>query len=150
MAPKSSAGSQLSPRDMEVLAKAWHCFETEPSINYQKLADVAGFKNVQSARACFLPIKKRLMSSAVDVSAENGGASTASAVSPTRATPTKTPRKRKADTDKTPSSVKKTKPAAIKQADDDNDDQEDLGNAKVKNDTAVVVKDEENNDDGEV
>lgn len=33
MAPKSSAGSQLSPRDMEVLAKAWHCFETEPSVS---------------------------------------------------------------------------------------------------------------------
>ncbi|KAF4311534.1 gpi transamidase component pig-u [Botryosphaeria dothidea] len=59
MAPPKSA--TLSPRDLEVAGKIWLCFKTEPQIDYQKLAQVAGFKNAASASACWGPIKKKLM-----------------------------------------------------------------------------------------
>ncbi|KAH9992702.1 hypothetical protein F4779DRAFT_239435 [Xylariaceae sp. FL0662B] len=153
MAPKTSAGAQLSQRDMEVLAKAWHCFENEPTINWQKLAEVAGFKNGPSARACFLPIKKKLISYAKE--AEGGdGASTVSAPtpSPAKSTPAGTPRKRKADMEKTPRSTKKARAAVTNVDDDDDDDdcdQQDYGKMKVKKEANVVIK-EENKEDGEV
>ncbi|KAI0173176.1 hypothetical protein GGR52DRAFT_542170 [Hypoxylon sp. FL1284] len=63
MAPKSAIAN-FTDRDMEVLAIAWQCMDEHPRINWQKLADLAHFKNVDSARACFTPIKRKLMQSA--------------------------------------------------------------------------------------
>ncbi|KAL7629863.1 hypothetical protein AAE478_001386 [Parahypoxylon ruwenzoriense] len=60
MTSKASSELQLSAREMEILAKTWQCFEDTPKIDWQKLADIAGFKNLQTARACFAPIKKKL------------------------------------------------------------------------------------------
>ncbi|KAI6087666.1 hypothetical protein F4821DRAFT_258719 [Hypoxylon rubiginosum] len=69
--PKSVAGA-LTARDMEILAIAWSCFDGNPKLDWNKLAELASFKNVQTARACFLPIKKKLMQVAT-VAKENGG-----------------------------------------------------------------------------
>lgn len=59
MSPPKSV--TLSPRDLEIAGKIWLCFKAEPQIDYQKLAQVAGFKNAASASACWGPIKKKLM-----------------------------------------------------------------------------------------
>ncbi|KAK5275778.1 hypothetical protein LTR16_012137 [Cryomyces antarcticus] len=50
----------LSQRDTEVLALAWQCFETEPKIDYDKLAQLANYKTLASARVCFGNIKKKV------------------------------------------------------------------------------------------
>ncbi|KAH0363561.1 hypothetical protein KCU65_g7303, partial [Aureobasidium melanogenum] len=56
MAPKPA----LSARDVEVLATAFQCLKTPAEIDFDKLAERAGYKNASSARACFQDIKKKL------------------------------------------------------------------------------------------
>ncbi|KAI1775836.1 hypothetical protein F4818DRAFT_441114 [Hypoxylon cercidicola] len=58
--PTKPANMNFTARDMEILALAWQCFDDTPRINWQKLAELASFKNVETARACFAPIKKKL------------------------------------------------------------------------------------------
>ncbi|KAG9698500.1 hypothetical protein KCU95_g2548, partial [Aureobasidium melanogenum] len=67
MAPKTA----LSARDVEVLAAAFQCLKTPPEIDFDKLAERAGYKNGQSARACFQDIKKKLRASGNDVDGDN-------------------------------------------------------------------------------
>ncbi|GME64445.1 Gpi transamidase component pig-u [Neofusicoccum parvum] len=67
-APKSNT---LTPRDLEVAALVWRCFKTEPQIDFEKLAQLAKFKNPASASACWNPIKKKLMSNAGGADANN-------------------------------------------------------------------------------
>ncbi|KAI0832264.1 hypothetical protein F5Y06DRAFT_281093 [Hypoxylon sp. FL0890] len=117
MAPNQ--GVQLSPRDMEILAKAWQCFDEAPKINWQKLAEVANFKNAATARACFTPIKKKLAAaSGVHAPAESG--------EPTAAA--KGRGKRKAENQKAGGASKKTKASmadlVLSSTDDDGDDYE--------------------------
>ncbi|KAI1134737.1 hypothetical protein F5Y05DRAFT_199191 [Hypoxylon sp. FL0543] len=101
----AAQGVQLSPRDMEILAKAWQCFEDTPKVNWAKLAEVANFKNAATARACFAPIKKKLVAAAA--AAASGTPAPAESGEPT--TPAKGRRKRKAETEKTPDTGKRNK-----------------------------------------
>ncbi|KAI1499248.1 hypothetical protein F5X99DRAFT_411269 [Biscogniauxia marginata] len=78
MAPNTpTVGGQLTQRDLEILAAAWNCFDSQPTINWDKLAEIAGFKNASSARACFLPIKKKVLGN-TPASASGPSAPTAS------------------------------------------------------------------------
>ncbi|KAI1103869.1 hypothetical protein F4804DRAFT_215807 [Jackrogersella minutella] len=120
MAPKisDSKGINLTTRDMEILSKAWQCFEGSPKLDWQKLADIAPFKNAATARACFLPIKKKLATAA-------GESSTADSGEPS--TPVKVNGKRKSRIQKTPGSGKKAKSSGkpsdhFSFADDDEED----------------------------
>ncbi|KAK7557821.1 hypothetical protein IWX91DRAFT_369757, partial [Phyllosticta citricarpa] len=85
--PKSN---NLTPRDLEIAAAAWKCFKTEPSIDYAKLAEVAGFKNAASASACWNTTKKKLFASST---ASNDNASPGTPKTPAsrkrKATPAK-------------------------------------------------------------
>ncbi|KAI1842230.1 hypothetical protein JX265_001410 [Neoarthrinium moseri] len=54
----------LTGRDLELAGLVWQCFDTEPKINYAKLAELAGFKNSATASACWGPVKKKLMAAA--------------------------------------------------------------------------------------
>ncbi|KAG9664159.1 hypothetical protein KCU64_g856, partial [Aureobasidium melanogenum] len=67
MPPKNA----LSARDVEVLAAAFQCLKTPPEIDFDKLAERAGYKNGQSARACFQDIKKKLRAAGNDVDGDN-------------------------------------------------------------------------------
>ncbi|KAF2691984.1 hypothetical protein K458DRAFT_285033 [Lentithecium fluviatile CBS 122367] len=49
----------LSPRETEVLALAWQCMDSEPKIDFNKLADLAGY-TPQSASVTFSKIKRKL------------------------------------------------------------------------------------------
>ncbi|OTA63319.1 hypothetical protein K449DRAFT_381812 [Hypoxylon sp. EC38] len=119
MASKGSSGQgvQLSYREMEILAKAWQCFDDPPKINWQKLAEIAPFKNPATARACFQPIKKKLVATYGGPAAVESGE--------TNATP-KGRGKRKADNQMAAGTVKKAKvpakPLALSSTDDDDDE----------------------------
>ncbi|TKA74948.1 hypothetical protein B0A55_04943 [Friedmanniomyces simplex] len=82
----------LSTKQMEYLALAWQCFETEPKINYTKFAQVAGLKNARSAAELMRVAKNKLK-------AEYGSLSTGMQTANTpikNATPTPTPSKKRA------------------------------------------------------
>ncbi|XXG95206.1 hypothetical protein Hte_001466 [Hypoxylon texense] len=66
--PPKPLNVAFTNRDMEILALAWQCFDGMPRINYDKLAELASFKNGKSARDSFLHIRKKL------AAAGNGGA----------------------------------------------------------------------------
>ncbi|KAK5017433.1 hypothetical protein LTR60_001940 [Cryomyces antarcticus] len=63
----------LSQRDTEVLALAWQCFETEPKIDYDKLAQLANYKTLASARVCFGNIKKKVQLLAAGAAGDGTG-----------------------------------------------------------------------------
>ncbi|KAI8959896.1 hypothetical protein F5Y11DRAFT_331564 [Daldinia sp. FL1419] len=129
MSPKAASNkeTQLTAREMEVLAIAWQCLEGSPKVNYAQLARRAPFKNATTARSCFAPIRKKL-------SLALGGLDGAKIGEP--GTPTKGGGKRKAGAQKTPGSGKKAK-ATGKTCDvslkfEEEDDDEDEANAKIK------------------
>ncbi|KAI1463810.1 uncharacterized protein F4812DRAFT_232093 [Daldinia caldariorum] len=120
--PTKEAYPQFSAREMEVLAIAWQCFEVAPKINWDKLAKLAPFKNVSTARSCFAPIKKKLALASGEITA---------AQTSEPSTPTKRGGKRKASVEKTPRSGKKAKTASKALSSFEEDDEEEA-NAKIK------------------
>ncbi|GAB1736254.1 hypothetical protein NU219Hw_g6927t1 [Hortaea werneckii] len=50
----------LSQKQMEYLALAWQCFETEPKIDYNKFYHIAGLASANSARELMRVTKKKL------------------------------------------------------------------------------------------
>ncbi|KAF3766951.1 hypothetical protein M406DRAFT_328065 [Cryphonectria parasitica EP155] len=59
---KASTGiNSLTPREGEILAKAWACLKTgPPEIDYEKLADECGMRNHRSAANAWSAIKKKM------------------------------------------------------------------------------------------
>ncbi|KAI3393827.1 hypothetical protein diail_3553 [Diaporthe ilicicola] len=56
---------QLTPRELELLVYALRCSEGGfPKVDYQKFAEMAGFKNASSASVSFGTVKRKLMSDA--------------------------------------------------------------------------------------
>ncbi|KAH9889675.1 hypothetical protein F4778DRAFT_753689 [Xylariomycetidae sp. FL2044] len=127
----SSTVPKMTRRETELVCLAFQCMKGDSlPIDWAKFAEKAGFKNVQSARATFNPIKKKLMThgagAAESTASTSGGASTAA--------PAKKKRGRKATTDedadiKSPSKKAKkttmTKVMEEAEEDDDEDVEED-------------------------
>ncbi|EME77851.1 uncharacterized protein MYCFIDRAFT_87218 [Pseudocercospora fijiensis CIRAD86] len=67
----------LSEKQMKYLALAWQCFDTEPKIDYEKFAQVAGLKTSASARELMRVTKNKLKEEygalSGDVQMTNGG-----------------------------------------------------------------------------
>ncbi|KAI1762644.1 hypothetical protein GGR53DRAFT_405184 [Hypoxylon sp. FL1150] len=137
--PNKSVTGALTARDLEVLALAWDCFEGNPKLNWQKLADLAAFKNVESARACFLPVKKKLANIAKGHAGDDGNAGEEA-----RKPVTNSPQKRK-QAGFTTSSPKKTRVAA----DSDDEDKDQVKRPKRKVATRRKVKVEKMDTDEE-
>ncbi|KAK6953771.1 hypothetical protein Daesc_003733 [Daldinia eschscholtzii] len=136
--PNREAQPQLTAREMEILAMAWQCIEGGPKINYDKLAKLAPFKNVTTARACFTPIKKKLALASGELAAAQTGEPS---------TPTKGSGKRKAGAEKTPRSGKKAKASSkIHSGFEDDNDDEDVTHAKIKANIKADMEAEENED----
>ncbi|KAK3115591.1 hypothetical protein LTR53_004897 [Teratosphaeriaceae sp. CCFEE 6253] len=72
----------LSTKQMEYLALAWQCFETEPKIDYAKFATVAGLKNARSAAELMRVAKNKLRSEHGALSAGTVGANAATTSTP--------------------------------------------------------------------
>ncbi|OSS44475.1 hypothetical protein B5807_10757 [Epicoccum nigrum] len=90
--------NELTARESEVLALSWQCMETDPKIDFNKLAQLAGY-TPNSASVIFGKIKRKLKAKAA-------GASSAPA----------TPKKSTANTPKTPKTPKSGKRAAASEA----------------------------------
>lgn len=50
----------FSSRELDIMALAWHCFDVEPKVNYQHLAQLTGMTNTGSAYNAWTKIKKKL------------------------------------------------------------------------------------------
>ncbi|KAM0717410.1 hypothetical protein Q7P37_007262 [Cladosporium fusiforme] len=59
--PTKLASNTLTENDRKLLAAAWHCFETQPKINFSKLAEIMGYKSTNSAATSFSGVKKKLL-----------------------------------------------------------------------------------------
>ncbi|KAH8648443.1 hypothetical protein BX600DRAFT_442735 [Xylariales sp. PMI_506] len=88
-----SAKPSLTPRELEIAGLVWQCFESDPKVNYVKLAEIARFKNPASASACWLPIKKKLIAAASAGSSGEGGASGGGGGTPSKGKGSATKRK---------------------------------------------------------
>ncbi|MCJ1459435.1 hypothetical protein MMC28_009813 [Mycoblastus sanguinarius] len=63
---KMSSAPHLTPRDMELLSIAFQCLQ-DPNglkVDYKKFAELASLKNVASASASFLVVKKKILAGA--------------------------------------------------------------------------------------
>ncbi|TGJ78895.1 hypothetical protein E0Z10_g9867 [Xylaria hypoxylon] len=154
-APKAENG-ELSETEKGVLSMAWQCFESEPKIDYDKLASLGGYTNIGSVMNIVRGAKKKLILDAVAAAGNNrqASASTSKAAQPKkRATAAKGKGKRKADdadndddsdalpakkTKKTPakSTAKKGKLASV--------------NDEAEEDKEISDAEEDNDDDGEI
>lgn len=99
-----------SRTDTSLVSLAWRCFDGEPKVDYQKLANLAGMSNPRSASNAWAVIKKKLAAQAD----ANGDVSNGGTASPTK--PKATP-------------VKKRGKKAAAEADDD--DEQEAPSAKV-------------------
>ncbi|THW20077.1 hypothetical protein D6D02_01559 [Aureobasidium pullulans] len=89
MAPKN-----FTQRDMDLMAAAFQSLKTPPEIDYNKLAEKAGYKNAATARVCFMDTKKKLFA--------NDGDAAGPAVSKKRAPAKSNKRKQPTPDDSSP------------------------------------------------
>ncbi|THV78983.1 hypothetical protein D6D29_07248 [Aureobasidium pullulans] len=89
MAPKN-----FTQRDMDLMAAAFQSLKTPPEIDYNKLAEKAGYKNAATARVCFMDTKKKLFA--------NDGDAAGAAVSKKRAPAKSNKRKQPTPDDSSP------------------------------------------------
>ncbi|KAF2481937.1 hypothetical protein BDY17DRAFT_325443 [Neohortaea acidophila] len=60
----SSPPGKLTDGDRKMLLMAWRCFRSkQPQVDYIKLQQMAGYKNVASATTCFLAARKKALAS---------------------------------------------------------------------------------------
>ncbi|KAI9816036.1 MAG: hypothetical protein M1827_002028 [Pycnora praestabilis] len=52
----------LTPRQQELIVLGMQCYESEPKIDYNKLAALGNFKTAASANACYCVARKKLLS----------------------------------------------------------------------------------------
>ncbi|KAI1298102.1 hypothetical protein F5Y03DRAFT_398338 [Xylaria venustula] len=124
MPPKVESG-ELSDREKYVLGLSWKCFVTEPKMDWDKLAALAGFQNPRSAQNILLAAKKKLNANIGDVNGDGGQGTATPTASPAKATPKKrTPAK----------GIKK------RAAEDDATDEDDLVPVLKKTPTKRVTK----------
>lgn len=159
MAPSNSKEVSFSPREMEVLALAWQCMETQPKVHTSippcnsltqpqidmvKLGSLAGYTTA-SASVTFGKIKSKLklLGQSLQDMPSMPGTPSKSTPKKKAATPTSTPRKRKntaAAADATPSKKGKM---PMREEDDVEDDDE-----LIECDVPGVKKEEEMEDYG--
>ncbi|KAI1212125.1 uncharacterized protein F4807DRAFT_388302 [Annulohypoxylon truncatum] len=101
----SSDKNEITEKESKVLALAWHCFKTQPEIDYNKLAKLAGYTNPRSVTNIICAVKKKV---AMPHNDENSGGEGPS-------TPVKRTPKGKGKVARTPASRKR------KTASDDED-----------------------------
>ncbi|KAJ9626900.1 hypothetical protein H2203_003356 [Taxawa tesnikishii (nom. ined.)] len=109
MTGKDLAGQELTERERAILANAWECFDNEPKVNYDKLAEKCGFTNPRSASNAWANIKKKLA-----FPTGNGTATTPGKATPKATTPKKRVAKADADEDEAEAETPTKKPRARK------------------------------------
>ncbi|KAI1073532.1 hypothetical protein F5B20DRAFT_566651 [Whalleya microplaca] len=164
MAPEKDKNA-LTDKEMHVLALAWRCFKTQPEVDYEKLAGLAGYANPRSVTNLLGGVKKKINAS---LAAQNGdseeGPSTPAKATPKARKGTATPasRKRKvkgeeADDDATSPTPKRARakkaavaPVADADAKPDANAATDVSEDTSKDVAEAIVKEEPlQEDDGE-
>ncbi|KAF9699181.1 hypothetical protein EKO04_003192 [Ascochyta lentis] len=127
--------NDLTAREMEVLAIAWQCMETEPKIDTHKLAQLTGY-TPGSASVTLGKIKRKLKNRA-------SGITTSTPVTPKRQATSRVPRgtpkssaKRGATDEAAAGTPSKKGKASKLAASDDNDDEEEFAAFRVKKEEA--------------
>ncbi|KXL50085.1 hypothetical protein M433DRAFT_7460 [Acidomyces richmondensis BFW] len=64
--------NEFSPRELEIMSKAWTCITEEPKVDYDKLADACGMTNPRSASNAWGKIKKKIIARAGNSMNSNG------------------------------------------------------------------------------
>lgn len=59
--------NEFSSREQQLMAVAWQCFDGEPKVNYQRLAELTGMTNTGSAYNAWTKIRKKLAAQAKTV-----------------------------------------------------------------------------------
>ncbi|KAJ4358482.1 uncharacterized protein N0V89_003066 [Didymosphaeria variabile] len=114
---KTEEASAFTAREMEVLALAWQCFESEPKIDIKKLARLTGYTE-GSASVTIGKIKRKLKAHGAGAGAGVSGGTPAS--TPKKTNAAKTPKSAKRGADKTfNESPAKKKKAEVQQEDDE-------------------------------
>ncbi|RMZ14218.1 hypothetical protein D0862_02085 [Hortaea werneckii] len=115
MADKSDKGTKdFTPRELEIMAKAWKCMTEEPKLDYDMLAAECGMTNPRSAGNAWRAIRAKLIANAGISKDGNGDANGEGAAGngPAKPTPTKKRAKAKAEKDDDESPSKKARGAA--------------------------------------
>ncbi|EMD65877.1 hypothetical protein COCSADRAFT_159464 [Bipolaris sorokiniana ND90Pr] len=125
MAPSNSKDVSFTPREMEVLALAWQCMETQPKIDMAKLGSLAGYTPA-SASVTFGRIKSKLKLLGESLQDTPGTPGTPSKSMPKKkaATPASTPRKRKNAAPAADATPSKKGKMPMREEDDVEDDDE--------------------------
>ncbi|RMY73149.1 hypothetical protein D0863_04044 [Hortaea werneckii] len=92
MADKSDKGTkEFTPRELEIMAKAWKCMTEEPKLDYDMLAAECGMTNPRSAGNAWRGIRAKLLANAGTGKEANGDAngSDAGGNGPAKPTPSK-------------------------------------------------------------
>ncbi|KAF3045567.1 hypothetical protein E8E12_009972 [Didymella heteroderae] len=126
--------NDLSPREMEVLALAWQCMETEPRIDNKKLAELTGYTE-GSASVTLGKIKRKLKAKAAGSS---GVVDTPRKAAAPRASRTPKSAKRGASDAAAEGTPTKKVKKASKPANDDDDDDE-FANFSVKKEEVDAI-----------
>lgn len=137
MAPAEKKKGDITDKETQVLALAWHCFKNPPDVDLDKLAKLAGYSNPKSVSNLLAGVKKKIAATLLVTSSEDNGetpSTLAKRTPKTKAKATPGSRKRKAPTGDeddsddpvTPTPKKRTrdKKAALSKAiveDDDSD-----------------------------
>ncbi|KAI9702360.1 MAG: hypothetical protein M1836_000839 [Candelina mexicana] len=87
----------LTDNDRKLIVLGFQCFESQPKVDFAKLATLGGYKSAESAGVMYRNAKKKLLSSTPNA---NNTTSTTTTNS-TATTPTTTPKKRKPAAPKT-------------------------------------------------
>ncbi|GAB1735106.1 hypothetical protein NU219Hw_g174t1 [Hortaea werneckii] len=115
MADKSDKGTKdFTPRELDIMAKAWKCMTEEPKLDYDMLAAECGMTNPRSAGNAWRAIRAKLIANAGISKDGNGDANDEGAAGngPAKPTPTKKRTKAKAEKDDDESPSKKARGAA--------------------------------------
>ncbi|KAM3421917.1 hypothetical protein BST61_g2294 [Cercospora zeina] len=130
----------LSTKQMEYLAIAWQCFESEPKIDFEKFKTVAGLASAASARELMRLTKKKLKEEygalSGTMTAANGN--TVGGATPSKKSTPRTPSSKRARGKKAVSEINGS--AADGDGDDDEDDGEGTPVAKRSKTPAGVAK----------
>ncbi|KAI2463892.1 hypothetical protein F4781DRAFT_97114 [Annulohypoxylon bovei var. microspora] len=110
----------ITEKEAKVLALAWMCFKTQPEINIEKLAKLAGYSSPKSISNMICGVKKKAAAFAINEGNGGEGPSTpanrASKAPKAKATRTPVSRKRKAAGDNEGDSSDPTTPTRSKRA----------------------------------
>ncbi|KAI0975658.1 hypothetical protein F4678DRAFT_483900 [Xylaria arbuscula] len=109
--PPKAESSELSDREKYVLGLSWKCFVTEPKMDWDKLAALAGFQNPRSAQNILHAAKKKLNANIGDINGDGGQGTSTPTASPAKPTPKK----------RTPAKAIKKRPAEDYATDEDDD-----------------------------